>query len=106
MFFIHIGVEIKLNFLININTKQDSIKFDQEKSTYSIAFLDTLICRKAHIEINYTKLKIHIIVSTSNPPIPSTLRTALYIHKVSELEEYALKIFHINKLKPHFTAID
>ena len=42
--YIHTGGEAKLDeFLTNLNTKHDSIKFDYEKSTHSVAFLDTLI---------------------------------------------------------------
>ena len=31
------------NFLTNLNITRDSIKFDQEKTTHSIVFFDTLI---------------------------------------------------------------
>ena len=44
IFFIYTGGEAKLlEFLTNLNTKHDSIKFDHEKSMQFIPFLDTLI---------------------------------------------------------------
>ena len=44
IFLIYAGEDIKLKkFLKDLNTKHDSIKFDYETSTKSIALLDTLI---------------------------------------------------------------
>ena len=44
IFFIYTGGEAKLNnFLTNLNMMHDSIKFDHEKSTQAIAFLDILV---------------------------------------------------------------
>ena len=44
IFTIYIGGEIKLNnFLTNLDIMHVSIKSDHEKSTNSMAFLDTLI---------------------------------------------------------------
>ena len=44
IFLIYTGGETKLmDFLTNLNTKHDSIKFDHDKSMQSIPFLDTLI---------------------------------------------------------------
>lgn len=44
IFFIYTGNEEKLTeFLMTLNPVQDSIKFDHEKSTWSVTFLDTCI---------------------------------------------------------------
>jgi len=59
IFLIYTGGDTKLKqFLKDLNTKHDSIKFDYETSTKSIAFLDTLIYidEKRHLQTTlYTK---------------------------------------------------
>ena len=59
IFLIYTGENAKLTqFLIELNTKHDSIKFDYETSTKSVAFLDTLVYidQNRHLQTTlYTK---------------------------------------------------
>ena len=112
IFLIYTGGEKKLDeFLKNINTKHDSIKFDYEKSTQSVAFLDTLIYidEKRQLQTTlYTKptdTHNYLHFKSAHPrhlkeSLPYS--QALRLRRIcSENNEF---IRHSDKLKQQFTA--
>ena len=112
IFLIYTGGEKKLDeFLTNINTKHDSIKFDYEKSTQSVAFLDTLIYIDEKRQLRttlYTKpadTHNYLHFKSSHPrhlkeSLPYS--QALRLRRIcSENNEF---IKHSDKLKQQFTA--
>ena len=78
IFLIYTGGDTKLKqFLKDLNTKHDSIKFDYETSTKSIAFLDTLIYidEKDTYKLYFIQNpRIHTTTFIQNHPILDTSR--------------------------------
>ena len=112
IFLIYTGGETKLDeFLTNLNMKHESIKFDHEKSTKSVAFLDTLIYidEKRQLQTTlYTKptdTHNYLHFKSSHPkhlkeslPYSQALRIRRICSKDNELNK------HSDKLKQQFIA--
>ena len=91
IFLIYTGENAKLTqFLIDLNTKHDSIKCDYETSTKSIAFLDTLVYidQNSSLQLHFIQNPpIHTTIFIQNHLIPDTSKIAYHIHKHSESEQ-------------------
>ena len=112
IFLIYTGGETKLDeFLTNLNMKHDSIKFDHEKSTQSVAFLDTLIYIDENRQLQttlYTKptdTHNYLHFKSSHPkhlkeslPYSQALRLRRICSDNNELNK------HSDKLKQQFIA--
>ena len=112
IFLIYTGGETKLDeFLTNLNTKHDSIKFDYEKSTQSVAFLDTLIYidEKRQLQTTlYTKptdTHNYLHFKSSHPRhLKESLPYSQALRLRRICSEYNEFIKHSDKLKQQFTA--
>ena len=112
IFLIYTGGEAKLiEFLTNLNTLHDSIKFDYEKSKKSIAFLDTLVYIDNNRQLQttlYTKptdTHNYLHFQSAHPkhlkqslPYSQALRIRRICSQNSDL------IIHSEKLKKQFKA--